>query len=104
LSIVEERMSRHLCEPFIDKIVTVVMHDGRNVQGTLRGIDQAHNLILEHTVERFFSDDAGVEEVPRGLFVIRGPNVAIVGLVDQEKDKDVDWEKVKGETLKPIVH
>jgi len=44
-------------------------------KGTLRGIDQAHNLILEHTVERFFSDDAGVEEVPRGLFVIRGPNV-----------------------------
>mmetsp|Transcript_3690 Transcript_3690/g.11024 ORF Transcript_3690/g.11024 Transcript_3690/m.11024 type:complete len:98 (+) Transcript_3690:203-496(+) len=97
-------MSHHLCEPFMDKIVTVVTHDGRNVQGTLRGVDQAHNLILEETVEKFFSVDSGVEIVSRGVFVIRGPNVAIIGLVDTEKDSEIDWDNLKAEPLKPVVH
>mmetsp|Transcript_24752 Transcript_24752/g.61893 ORF Transcript_24752/g.61893 Transcript_24752/m.61893 type:complete len:107 (-) Transcript_24752:549-869(-) len=60
---------------WIDKKVTLVTNDGRNVIGVLRGFDQMCNVVLEHTVERIFSEDAGAEEVPLGLFVVKGDNL-----------------------------
>lgn len=44
-------------------------------QGTLRGYDQATNLILADARERVYSAKAGVEELPLGLYCIRGDNV-----------------------------
>lgn len=42
------------------------------VQGLLKGYDQLTNLVLSESVERIFSQDAGVETVELGLYIVRG--------------------------------
>mmetsp|Transcript_24753 Transcript_24753/g.61894 ORF Transcript_24753/g.61894 Transcript_24753/m.61894 type:complete len:96 (-) Transcript_24753:453-740(-) len=89
---------------WIDKKVTLVTNDGRNVIGVLRGFDQMCNVVLEHTVERIFSEDAGAEEVPLGLFVVKGDNLAIIGEVDPEVDAETKWTEIKGAPIGPVIH
>ena len=55
--------------------VTVLTNDGRHLVGTLRGYDQATNVILDDCHERVYQDDAGVETIVLGLYVIRGDNM-----------------------------
>lgn len=50
--------------------------------GTLIGNDQVQNLILNDATERVYSMDEPVEEVPLGLYIIRGDNICIVGELD----------------------
>ncbi|PRP73907.1 hypothetical protein PROFUN_15465 [Planoprotostelium fungivorum] len=88
-----------LMEPFID----ILTNDGRNIVGTLRGFDQLVNIILEESHERVYSSD-GVERLHLGLCIIRGDNVAVVGLLDLDLDKRIDFSTLKGEPLKPVVH
>jgi U6 snRNA-associated Sm-like protein LSm8 len=59
--------------------VCVVTCDGRIIVGILAGHDQVQNLILQDAHERVYSSDADVEEVPLGLYVIRGDNLCLVG-------------------------
>ena len=58
--------------------------DGRTIIGVLVGNDQVQNLILNDAQERVYSDDADVETVDLGLYVIRGDNVCMVGDFDKE--------------------
>eukprot|EP00116_Pleurobrachia_bachei_P016951 sb/3477213/ len=46
-----------------------------SLSGTLKGFDQTVNLILDDAHERVFSGNQGVEEVPLGLYLVRGDNV-----------------------------
>ena len=46
-------------------------------QGTLKGFDQAVNLILDESHERVFSPDCGVQQVVLGLYIIRGDNMYV---------------------------
>lgn len=48
----------------IDSPVSIITNDGRNIIGTLKGLDQKLNVILEECYERVFSKEAGVEQVP----------------------------------------
>lgn len=50
-------------------------------QGTLKGYDQAINLVLDDSHERVYSSNAGVEQVPLGLYIIRGDNVYVSPLL-----------------------
>lgn len=78
----------------------VVLRDGRKLQGVLRSYDQfgecsgrvlvfgagtveasfppPANLVLEDTVERIYHQNV-FAEVWRGLFLIRGENVVLLG-------------------------
>lgn len=75
----------------------VVLRDGRKLQGVLRSYDQfgesyihtliislipsaaiPANLVLEDTVERIYHQDV-FAELKRGLFLIRGENVVLLG-------------------------
>lgn len=47
------------------------------MQGRFKGFDQATNVILEKCYERVFSKDNGVDQVPLGLYVIRGDNMSV---------------------------
>jgi U6 snRNA-associated Sm-like protein LSm8 len=76
----------------------------RALQGTLRGIDPTYNAILEGSHERVFSATAGVEQLPLGLYIIRGDNVAAVGEVDADVDARLDWNALTADPLGPIVH
>ena len=63
------------------------------------GHDQVQNLILNEAVELLYSEEESVEQVPLGLYVIRGDNVAIVGEYSNQK---LDM-KLKTEPL-PAIH
>lgn len=64
-------------ETFVNKVVSVITADGRNIVGLLKGFDQTINLVLEDTHERVYSDDTGVEQIPLGLYIVRGDNVFV---------------------------
>ena len=75
--------------------VAVITCDGRIINGTLTGYDQLQNLILKNANERVYpmlenqDDDEQegnqiVEQVPLGLYVIRGDNVAIISDVIED--------------------
>uniref|UniRef100_I1PYJ8 U6 snRNA-associated Sm-like protein LSm8 n=1 Tax=Oryza glaberrima TaxID=4538 RepID=I1PYJ8_ORYGL len=42
-------------ESLVDQIISVITNDGRNIVGTLRGFDQATNIILDESHERVYS-------------------------------------------------
>lgn len=56
----------------------VVLRDGRTLIGILRSVDQFANLVLHRTIERIH---VGREygDIPRGVFIVRGENVALLG-------------------------
>jgi U6 snRNA-associated Sm-like protein LSm8 len=53
----------------------VITNDGRHIVGTLRGYDQATNMIIDDCHERVYSEDAGVETIHLGLYLVRGDNM-----------------------------
>lgn len=42
------------------------------LQGTLAGFDQRSNVVLSNSTERVYSLEEGVEEVPLGLYLVKG--------------------------------
>ena len=50
-------------QALVNSQVSVITNDGRTIFGTLKGLDQKLNNILEESVERVFSKDSGVEQV-----------------------------------------
>ncbi|KAH6931937.1 hypothetical protein HPB50_001675 [Hyalomma asiaticum] len=68
----------------LDKKLLVFLRDGRTLIGYLRSIDQFANLY---------------GDIPRGIFVIRGDNVVLLGEIDEEKEKDADLEEVSVEDI-----
>lgn len=56
----------------------VLLRDGRTLIGYLRCVDQFANLVLHKTIERIH---VGTEygDIPRGIFIIRGENVVLLG-------------------------
>ena len=43
-------------------------------------------------------------EQSHGLYLVRGDNVVICGLVDEELDGSIDWTKVRGEVIGSTKH
>lgn len=86
-------------DAYVSKSVNVVTADGRIIIGTLRGFDQAINIILDDSHERVFSANYGVEQVPLGLYIIRGDNVALIGEIDEDQDRDIDFSRIRADPL-----
>ncbi|KAI9093774.1 hypothetical protein DFS34DRAFT_630290 [Phlyctochytrium arcticum] len=72
----------------VDKKLLVILRDGRNLVGWLRSYDQFANLVLQDTVERTHVGDT-YAEVYRGIFLIRGENVVLLGEINKEKEAAV---------------
>lgn len=71
----------------VDRKIFVLLRDGSMLFGVLRTFDQYANLILQHCVERiYFSEDNKYAEEYRGVFMIRGENVVMLGEVDIDKE------------------
>ncbi len=86
-------------ESYTGKLVAVITGDGRLILGTLKGFDQTINLILINSRERVFSTFAGAKEVSLGLYIIRGDNVVLLGEVDEDLDKSVDYQSMMAEPI-----
>ncbi|OTF75872.1 Lsm1-like protein [Euroglyphus maynei] len=93
-------------ESYVGRTVSVITVDGRQIVGTLKGFDQTINIIMEECHERVYSVSAGVEQVFLGLYIIRGDNVyvAVVGEIDEELDKKVNYSIIRAEPLNPVLH
>ncbi|KAK5168344.1 snRNP Sm protein [Saxophila tyrrhenica] len=79
--------------------VLLLTVDGRTLTGTLVSCDQVTNLVLKDTIERIIrppDDNEPSAEQPHGLYLVRGDNVVVCGLVDEEVDGRIDWTKVRG--------
>ncbi|XP_066368833.1 sm-like protein LSM8 isoform X2 [Miscanthus floridulus] len=90
-------------EPLVDQVISVITNDGRNIVGTLRGFDQATNIIRDESHERVYSRKEGVQQLVLGLYIIRGDNI-VVGEVDEELDSRLDMSKLRAHPLKPVIH
>ncbi|SGZ48957.1 CIC11C00000001551 [Sungouiella intermedia] len=78
----------------VDRKIFVLLRDGRNVFGILRTFDQFANLVLQDTVERIYLpkvDEQAPErfaEAPKGVFMVRGENVVMLGELDIDREDD----------------
>ncbi|KAJ7376979.1 SM-like, degradation of cytoplasmic mRNAs and positively regulates transcription initiation [Desmophyllum pertusum] len=77
----------------IDKRLMVVLRDGRTLIGYLRSIDQFANLLLQDTIERIHVGGK-YGDIPRGIFLVRGENMVLVGEIDEEKEAKCELEEV----------
>ncbi|KAI4181571.1 MAG: hypothetical protein LQ346_006739 [Caloplaca aetnensis] len=68
----------------IEKLV-LVLRDGKKLIGVLRSWDQFANLVLQDTIERVFVEDV-YADISRGIFLVRGENVLLLGEIDLDKD------------------
>jgi len=82
----------------LDKKLMVLLRDGRTLIGYLRSVDQFANLVLHHCIERIHVGDA-YGDIPRGVFVVRGENVVLLGEIEEreevkEKLREVSLEEI----------
>lgn len=87
-----------------DQVVSILTSDGKVLIGTLKGIDNGINVILDDSHERVYSTDQGVEKHHLGLCVIRGENVALIGEIDRDEDLKLELASCKAKPLKPVKH
>ncbi|KAA6415137.1 MAG: small nuclear ribonucleo (LSM1) [Lasallia pustulata] len=78
-----------------DKKLMLVLRDGRKLIGVLRSWDQFANLVLQDAIERIFVQDV-YADVPRGVFLVRGENVLLLGEIDLDKDDYIPEPYRKG--------
>lgn len=65
------------------------------MQGELKGFDQTTNVILSGSTERVFSTEEGVEEVPLGVYIIRGDNIVRSSRPSTESLKCMDGKLIQ---------
>ena len=82
----------------------MITADGRVIVGKLKGFDQTVNVILNESHERVYSTSSGVEEVPLGLYIIRGDNIAVIGELDEDLDSEIVLDDIRADPLNPVVH
>ncbi|CAG2054407.1 unnamed protein product [Timema podura] len=68
----------------LDKKLMVLLRDGRTLIGYLRSVDQFANLVLHRTIERIHVGRQ-YGDIPRGVFIVRGENVVLLGEINQLK-------------------
>ena len=66
-----------LLEKNVDKNVSLLLKDGRTLEGKLTGYDEYMNMVLEETTER--TTDGGEKRL--GTVVLRGSNVISIGIL-----------------------
>ena len=71
-------MPTTLLEKSVDKRVSLLLKDGRTLEGRLAGFDEYMNMVLEETVETASSGDEGRR---LGSVVLRGNNVVSISIL-----------------------
>ncbi|KAF2645908.1 Sm-like ribonucleoprotein [Massarina eburnea CBS 473.64] len=87
---------------YLNKKVSILTLDGRTMVGTLISCDGSMNLVLADAIERIIrprDEEIPSEEVPLGLYIVRGDSVAVCGRVDEDIDGKINWREVHGEVL-----
>ncbi|KAG8745355.1 hypothetical protein FRC06_007548 [Ceratobasidium sp. 370] len=87
---------------YVDRKVLLILQDGRAIVGTLAGFDQRSNVVLSDSVERIYSMEEGVEEVPLGLYLVKGDMIVLIGELDAAIDSEADLSTIRAEPLQAI--
>ena len=66
-----------LLEKTVDKRISLLLKDGRVLEGKLTGYDEYMNMVLEEATEK----TATAEERRLGTVVLRGNNVVSISLI-----------------------
>ncbi|KXN73406.1 U6 snRNA-associated Sm-like protein LSm1 [Conidiobolus coronatus NRRL 28638] len=82
----------------LDKRMLVMLRDGRKLLGVLRSYDQFANLVLQDTIERVYIGDA-YGDIVRGVYIVRGENVVLMGEIDEDIEEDLPLRKVPIEEI-----
>ena len=77
----------------VDKQLMVQLRDGKTLIGYLRSIDQFANLLLSNTIERVYVGNK-YGEISRGVYIVRGENVVLIGEVDFTIPNKIEMIKV----------
>lgn len=78
----------------IDKKLMILLRDGRTLIGYLRSVDQFANLVLHKAIERIHVNDK-YGDMERGVFIIRGENVVLLGEIDREREELLNSKLIK---------
>jgi len=78
----------HLLD-LIDRKLMILLRDGRTLIGYLRSCDQFANLVLHKAIERIHVENK-YGDMERGIFIIRGENVVLLGEIDREKEEQLN--------------
>ncbi|KAH6918034.1 hypothetical protein BKA70DRAFT_1246011 [Coprinopsis sp. MPI-PUGE-AT-0042] len=87
---------------YVDRRVTLILQDGRVIIGVLAGFDQKSNVVLSDSKERVYSTDEGVEEIPLGLYLVKGDMIILIGELDEAIDQSTDLATIRAEPLPPV--
>jgi len=71
--------------------------------GIMAGYDQKSNVVLSDSKERVYSTEEGVEEIPLGLYLVKGDQIVLIGEIDQAIDESADLSAIRAEPL-PAIH
>ncbi|XP_065643838.1 U6 snRNA-associated Sm-like protein LSm1 [Hydra vulgaris] len=82
----------------LDKRLLVVLRDGRTLIGELRSVDQFANVVLESTIERIHVGNK-YGDISRGVFIVRGDNIVLLGEMDVLKEKSSGLKEVSVEEI-----
>ncbi|KAJ1920951.1 hypothetical protein H4219_001004 [Mycoemilia scoparia] len=85
-------------QPYLDKDLLVVLRDGRKLLGILRSYDQFANLVLQDTIERIYVNNS-FGDIERGIYIVRGENVVLLGEVDKDAEDDLDLQELPIEQI-----
>lgn len=70
-------------EAYLEQSVVVMLRDGRYLYGTMKSFDQFNSITLDGVIERIFHGRKYAEK-RHELFIIRGENIAVIGLAAPE--------------------
>jgi U6 snRNA-associated Sm-like protein LSm8 len=92
----------------------------------LAGYDQKSNIVLSESKERVYSIEEGVEEIPLGLYLVKGDMMCVIsesipartttylrhpslrfysiliGEIDEERDRSIDLSTIRADPIPPI--
>ncbi|KAJ7211229.1 hypothetical protein GGX14DRAFT_534619 [Mycena pura] len=87
---------------YVDRRVLLILQDGRVIVGVMAGFDQKSNVVLSDSKERIYSIDEGVEEIPLGLYLVKGDMIVLIGELDDAVEQAVDLATIHAEPIPPI--
>lgn len=85
----------------------------------MAGYDQKSNVVLSDSKERVYSVEDGVEEIPLGLYLVKGDQMCVspsittnradasgcrvlIGELDDATDQSIDLSTIRAEPIIPI--
>merc|ERR1711879_846359 len=91
-------------QSYVNHQVLLLTQDGRVIVGVLEGYDSNGTIVMSSCVERMFSEDAPVEEVPLGVYIVRGDSIALLGPMDLAKDRAMPLSSMIAAPIPAVRH